>query len=81
MWREKIVPTLGIVMIDEKNHRSDGKIVGVGDTEDMPLSNFPVASYCQRLSTIQYPKDLWTSNYYSQFNIISIQGNQVQAIP
>ncbi len=58
IWREKIVPTLGIVMIDEQNHRSDGKIVGVGDTEDVPLSNFPVASYCQRLSNNQYPEDL-----------------------
>lgn len=58
IWREKIVPTLGIVMIDEQNHRSDGKIFGVGDTEDAPLANFPMASFCQRLSDTEYPDDL-----------------------
>ncbi|MCZ0927570.1 molybdenum cofactor biosynthesis F family protein [Halomonas janggokensis] len=58
IWREKIVPTLGIVMVDERNHRSDGKIFGVGDTEDAPLANFPMASYCQRLTDTEYPDDL-----------------------
>lgn len=58
IWREKIVPTLGIVMVDEQNHRSDGKIFGVGDSEDAPLANFPMASYCQRLSDTEYPDDL-----------------------
>lgn len=58
IWREKIVPTLGLVMVDEMNHRSDGKIFGVGDTEQAPLSNFPVASYCQRLGVMEYPDDL-----------------------
>ncbi|ODC02281.1 molybdenum cofactor biosynthesis protein F [Terasakiispira papahanaumokuakeensis] len=57
IWREKIVPTLGIVMIDEQNHRSDGKIFGVGDTEDAPLANFPMASYCQRLNETEYPDE------------------------
>ncbi|MCM5705063.1 MoaF C-terminal domain-containing protein [Larsenimonas salina] len=57
IWREKIVPTLGIVMIDEQNHRSDGKIFGVGDTEDAPLANFPMASYCQRLNDTEYPDE------------------------
>ncbi|WP_445620253.1 MoaF C-terminal domain-containing protein [Kushneria sp. Sum13] len=54
IWREKIVPTLGIVMIDEQNHRSDGKIFGVGDTEEAPLANFPVASFCHRLNETEY---------------------------
>ena len=45
-------------MIDEQNHRSDGKIFGVGDTEDAPLANFPMASYCQRLADTEYPDDL-----------------------
>ncbi len=58
VWCEKIVPTLGLVMVDRLSHRSDGKIFGVGDTEDAPLSNFPVASYCQCLSVTEYPDDL-----------------------
>lgn len=54
VWREKIVPTLGLVMIDIKNHRSDGKIFGyAGDSFDA-LSNFPVASYCDLLNRTDY---------------------------
>lgn len=58
IWQEKIVPTLGVIMIDEVAHRSDGKICGLGDTQEAPLSNFPVASYCERLNTAEYPNDL-----------------------
>ncbi|MFV3092051.1 molybdenum cofactor biosynthesis F family protein [Pseudomonas sp. GW6] len=54
VWREKIVPTLGLVMIDLKNHRSDGKIFGyAGDSFDK-LSNFPVSSYCDLLNRTEY---------------------------
>lgn len=50
VWREKIVPTLGVVMIDLKAHRSDGKIFGYADGEFGALSNFPVASHCDVLN-------------------------------
>lgn len=54
VWREKIVPTLGLVMIDMEQHRSDGKIFGyAGDSFDA-LSNFPVASYCDVLNRTAY---------------------------
>ncbi|MFV3402431.1 MULTISPECIES: molybdenum cofactor biosynthesis F family protein [Pseudomonas] len=54
VWREKIVPTLGLVMIDMQHHRSDGKIFGyAGDSFDQ-LSNFPVASYCRVLGKTDY---------------------------
>ncbi|MFP6851056.1 MAG: molybdenum cofactor biosynthesis F family protein [Pseudomonas sp.] len=57
VWREKIVPTLGLVMIDMANHRSDGKIFGyAGDSFD-ELSNFPVASYCSVLNRTEYPNE------------------------
>lgn len=54
VWREKIVPTLGLVMVDMKNHRSDGKIFGyAGDSFDK-VSNFPVSSYCDVLNHTEY---------------------------
>lgn len=57
VWREKIVPTLGVVMIDLKAHRSDGKIFGYAGDRFDELSNFPVASYCSILNVTQYPDD------------------------
>lgn len=57
VWREKIVPTLGLIVIDLQQHRSDGKIYGyAGDTFDA-LSNFPVASYCRLLNVTEYGID------------------------
>jgi hypothetical protein len=57
VWREKIVPTIGLVMIDLQNHRSDGKIFGyAGDSFDA-LSNFPVSSYCDLLNVTEYGDD------------------------
>lgn len=54
VWREKIVPTLGVVMVDLQQHRSDGKIFGyAGDSFDA-LSNFPVSSYCDLLNRTEY---------------------------
>lgn len=54
VWREKIVPTLGLVMIDMQQHRSDGKIFGYADDGFGALSNFPVASYCDVLNRTEY---------------------------
>lgn len=57
VWREKIVPTLGLIVIDLQQHRSDGKIFGyAGDSFD-ELSNFPVASYCSVLNITEYGSD------------------------
>lgn len=58
LWEEKIVPTLGLVMIDEVNNRSDGKICGLGEKQGDPVANFAMASYCQTLSVTEYPDDL-----------------------
>ena len=54
VWREKIVPTLGLVMIDLKAHRSDGKIFGYADADFAALSNFPVSSHCDVLNRTVY---------------------------
>ncbi|ATR83092.1 molybdenum cofactor biosynthesis protein F [Pseudomonas sp. HLS-6] len=57
VWREKIVPTLGLVMIDLKNHRSDGKIFGYAGGSFDELSNFPVSSYCNLVNTTVHAHD------------------------
>jgi hypothetical protein len=55
VWREKIIPTLGLVLIDLQQHRSDGKIFGYAGSSFDELSNFPVSSYCQVLNRTEYP--------------------------
>lgn len=57
VWREKIIPTLGLVLIDLQQHRSDGKIFGYADASFDTLSNFPVSSYCQVLNHTEYSDD------------------------
>ncbi|PPC74532.1 molybdenum cofactor biosynthesis protein F [Pokkaliibacter plantistimulans] len=54
VWCEKIVPTLGLVMIDMQQHRSDGKIFGYAGGSFEQLANFPVASYCTLINTTEY---------------------------
>ena len=44
VWREKIVPTLGVVLIDLRQMRTDGKIMGYQDSDFSALSNFPVGA-------------------------------------
>ena len=56
IWREKIIPTLGIVLIDMKCHRSDGKICGYAGGDFDQLSNFPVSSHCSVLNRTEYPQ-------------------------
>ncbi|GLZ85587.1 molybdenum cofactor biosynthesis protein F [Metapseudomonas resinovorans] len=56
VWREKIIPTLGLVLIDLENHRSDGKIFGYASGDFGELSNFPVSSHCSVLNRTEYPQ-------------------------
>ena len=55
VWREKIIPTLGLVLIDLKQHRSDGKICGHTGDDLGQWSNFPVGSFSRILNTTEYP--------------------------
>lgn len=57
VWREKIIPTLGLVLIDLQQHRSDGKIFGYAGSSFDALSNFPISSYCQVLNRTEYADD------------------------
>ncbi|MCG8295186.1 molybdenum cofactor biosynthesis F family protein [Pseudomonas entomophila] len=56
VWCEKIVPTLGLVMIDLLQHRSDGKIFGYAGGSFDALANFPVSSYCRVVNRTEYPQ-------------------------
>jgi len=44
VWREKIVPTLGVVVLDHERLRSSGKIFGYLGGDFGTVANFPVGS-------------------------------------
>jgi len=50
VWREKIVPTLGVVLIDLQQLKTDGKIFGYQGNDFAALSNFPVGAKAQILN-------------------------------
>ncbi len=56
VWREKIVPTLGVVMIDLQRMKTDGKIFGYHGSRFDALSNFPVGAHARVLNVTQYPE-------------------------
>jgi len=55
VWREKIVPTLGVVMIDLQGMRTDGKILGYQGSDFNALSNFALGAHAQILNITQHP--------------------------
>ncbi|WP_025129082.1 molybdenum cofactor biosynthesis F family protein [Pseudomonas sp. PH1b] len=54
VWREKIVPTLGLVLIDLKAGRTDGKIFGYQGADFSSAANFPVGALAQVLNRTQH---------------------------
>jgi MoaF C-terminal domain/MoaF N-terminal domain len=57
VWREKIVPTLGVVMIDLDRKKTTGKILGYEGQNVGTLSNFPVGAYARVLNVTRYTDD------------------------
>ncbi|MBB3260118.1 hypothetical protein F4827_005190 [Paraburkholderia bannensis] len=55
VWREKIVPTLGVIMIDLERMKTDGKIFGYQGSRFDALSNFPVGAHAQVLNVTRHP--------------------------
>ncbi|MBU2511504.1 molybdenum cofactor biosynthesis F family protein [bacterium] len=49
VWREKLVPTLGVVVIDLKKMKTTGKIFGYESGDFGNLSNFPVGAFAQHV--------------------------------
>jgi hypothetical protein len=56
VWREKIVPTLGVVMIDLERMKTDGKIFGYEGSRFDAVSNFPVGAHARVLNVTQHPQ-------------------------
>lgn len=54
VWREKIIPTLGVVVIDLECMRTVGKIMGYKD-EFREISNFPVGAKIVKISRYADP--------------------------
>ena len=52
VWREKIVPTLGIVMVNLEAMKTTGKIMGYENNDFGKVRNFGVGAYAQVLSVI-----------------------------
>jgi hypothetical protein len=50
VWREKIVPTLGVVVVDLEHMRTAGKIFGYEGGDPGRLANFPVGARAQLLN-------------------------------
>jgi MoaF C-terminal domain/MoaF N-terminal domain len=57
VWREKIVPTLGVVMIDLDRKKTTGKILGYEGQTVGSLSNFPVGAHARVLNVTSYTDD------------------------
>jgi hypothetical protein len=55
VWREKIVPTLGVVLLDWRRKRSAGKLFGYESNDFSKLSNTPVGAFSSKLNETVYP--------------------------
>lgn len=54
VWREKIVPTLGVVLLDYQAMRSAGKICGLREPGSEELANFPVGARARIVNLTTY---------------------------
>lgn len=54
VWREKIIPTLGVVIVDWRRLRSDGKLFGYEGSEFDALSTTRISSRATLLNVTEY---------------------------
>lgn len=54
VWREKIVPTLGAIMLDLDRMKTTGKIFGYADDALSTVSNFQVGAYSKLLNRTEH---------------------------
>jgi hypothetical protein len=57
VWREKIVPTLGLILIDLDQMRTDGKIFGNDQFDLNGVVNFPVGALTEILNVTRYSEE------------------------
>jgi hypothetical protein len=54
VWREKVIPTLGVVVVDWRAKRSNGKLFGYESSDFVVLSNTAIASVATLLNVTSY---------------------------
>ena len=54
VWREKVIPTLGVIMIDLTRSKTTGKIMGYKNETFEEISNFPVGAHARLLNHTTY---------------------------
>jgi hypothetical protein len=54
VWREKIIPTIGVIMIDLKRGKTTGKIMGYQGQDFGKVSNFQVGALARVLNVMTY---------------------------
>ena len=53
-WREKIIPTLGVVMVDLNAMKTTGKLFGFEGDDFSRLTNAPIGAYATLLNVTRY---------------------------
>jgi hypothetical protein len=54
VWREKVIPTLGVVLVDWRAKRSSGKLFGYETDDFGALSNTPISSVATLLNVTRH---------------------------
>jgi hypothetical protein len=54
VWREKVIPTLGVVIVDWRSKRSNGKLFGYAGGDFGALSTTQVSSRATLLNTTEH---------------------------
>jgi hypothetical protein len=54
VWREKIVPTLGVILVDLQQMKTTGKILGYAGEDFQQISNFPVGARSKVLNKTEH---------------------------
>ena len=54
VWREKFVPTLGVVVVNLEEMKTTGKIFGYESDDFVKLTNFPIGAHAQLANIMKY---------------------------
>ncbi len=54
VWRERVVPTLGVVVVDWRDMKSVGKLFGYEGSDFGAVTNAPIASVATLLNVTEY---------------------------
>jgi len=54
VWREKIIPTAGVIIVDLQKLKTTGKIIGYDGTDFEELNNFSVGAYAKLLNETKH---------------------------